>query len=550
MPEMRSRLSGLFVRYEFLTPLCLFLLFLAVSLPGVDWGAPSLWNPDELIRRVYGALHGDLIFDVSEPDFNYPSLPKYVMYAIGSVTYGMGKSDYAFFVAARSFSAVLGALAAALTYVLAREVGARRRIAFLAGVFYIASGVAAANSRFAHNDLYLQFFTLLCAFFVVKYRFRGERRWLYASFLAVGMAASSKYTGVSMALLPLGVFLWTEWETFRRRWRRLFGTLLLGAGLVVAGYSIGTPRLILAPIEYLSKAVPAALRFSQYGYGSGTPIGLYGQWAIFRDAVGVFAYSLFLLAFVWFAVRLILHGRGGQRMDEKRFAGVLILAANIALFDLPFLISINYIPRHFIPFVPLFAVLGALFIEEVVQFGSERNWRFTQPAAAAVLGIGLTYSFLRLISIALLFLNDARIPATQYIAGIRGFGKSIEYTLYPPDVEKRRFARAHNYPIYFVKYPNETVPAGGRYEFNQGERGLLERGTDYFVIDSHTYDRFYNDAVCAMNAVECDFFKRLLAGETESYRLLAEFSYRLPAYLPHVEVAAVNPDVKIYERSR
>lgn len=545
---MYSRLNSFFSRREFLIPLFLFLLFLAVSLPGVDWGAPSLWNPDELIRRVYGALHGDLVFDVSEPDFNYPSLPKYVMYAVGLVTYGMGRSEFAFFVAARAVSALLGALTGMLVYYLAREVGANKRISFLAGILYIASGVAAANSRFAHNDLYLQFFTLLCVFFVVKYRFSGGAAWLYLSFLSVGMAASSKYTGVSMVLLPLGVFALMNWTTLWKDWLRSLWTLLLSAGLVIAGYAIGTPRLLLAPVEYLTNAVPAALRFSQYGYNSGVPIGMYGQWAIFKDAVGIFAYYLFLLAFIWFVIRLSLHRFGRVKMDGRLFAGVLILAANIILFDLPFLISINYIPRHFIPFVPLFAVLGALFLGEVVKFGNERDWWFVRPAVAAVLVVGLTYSFLRLLSIALLFLNDARIPATQYISAIRGFGKSIEYTLYPPDVDKRRFARSHNYPIYFVKYPNEMVPTGGRYEFNQGERGLLERGTDYFVIDSHTYDRFYTDSVCATNPVECDFFKRLLADEVTTYRLIAEFSYRLPPYLPHVEIAAVNPDVKIYER--
>jgi 4-amino-4-deoxy-L-arabinose transferase-like glycosyltransferase len=547
---MQNRLNVVFTRYEFLIPLFLFLFFLAASLPGISWGAPQLWNPDELIRRAYGALHGDLVFDVSEPDFNYPSLPKYVMYAIGSITYGVGRSDFAFFVAARAFSAFLGAVAGVLVYSLARMIGAKKRIAFLAGVLYIASGVAAANGRFAHNDLYLQFFTLLCVFFVVKYRFSGERRWLYGSFLAVGMAASSKYTGVSMVLLPLGVFLWLNWKMIWRNWLGLLGTLLLSAGLVIAGYSIGTPRLLLSPVDYLTNAVPAAFRFSQYGFGSGTPIGLYGQWAIFRDAVGVFAYYLFLLAFIWFVFRLILHGFGRQSMEEKVFAGVLILVANILLFDLPFLVSINYIPRHFIPFVPLFAVLGALFVDEVAAFGKDRNWKFIQPAVVAVLVVGLTYSLLRLLSIALLFLNDARIPATQYIATLRGFGKSIEYTLYPPNVEKRRFARSHNYPIYFVKYPNETVPQGGRYEFNQGEQGLLERETDYFVIDSLTYDRFYTDSVCATNPVECDFFKRLMSGEVTTYHLLAEFSYRLPPWLPPIEIAAVNPDVKIYGRVR
>jgi hypothetical protein len=320
--------------------------------------------------------------------------------------------------------------------------------------------------------------------------------------------------------------------------------------LVIVGYGIGTPRLFLAPVDYLSKAIPAAIRFSKYGFNSGTPIGLYGQWAVFEDAVGVFAYSIFMLAFVWFFAKLILHKAGKSKVNANMLPGILILIMNVILFDLPFLISINYIPRHFIPFVPLFAVLGALFVDEILRLASDRKLVFVQPAVATLLVIGFTYSFLRLVSIALLFMNDARIPAGDYIAEIRGYGKAIEYTLYPPNIDKKRFTRAHNYPIYFVKYADDSVPTGGRFEYNQGEQGLLERDTDYFVIDSFTYGRFDTESECKVNAVECDFFNRLLAGEVESFQLAADFSYHLPPYLPQIAVASVNPDILIYERVR
>ncbi|MBI3170851.1 MAG: phospholipid carrier-dependent glycosyltransferase [Chloroflexi bacterium] len=545
---MQNKLNSFFSRYEFLIPFFIFILFLAASLPGVSWGAPALWNPDELIWRVDQALAGNMKFDVTEPDFNYPSLPKYVMYAIGSVTYGIGRSTYAFIVAARTFSGVLGALVGVLVYLNARAIGANKRISALAGVLYIVSGVAVANARFAHNDLYLQFFCALCLYCVTRFQYSQLKTWLYASFLAVGMAASSKYTGASMVLLPIGVFLFMNWKNVRYWFLHFLGVLILGGVLVVLGYGIGTPRLFLAPATYLSKAIPAAIRFSQYGFNSGTPVGLYGQWGVFKDAVGIFAYYLFLMAFMWFVIRLLLNRLGKVQMSETMTPGLVILVANVILFDLPFLISINYIPRHFIPFVPLFAILAAFFVDEILRLASDRKLVFVQPAVATLMILGIAYSLLRLASIALLFMNDARIPAGEYIAEIRGYGKGIEYTLYPPNIEKRRFTRAHNYPIYFVKYAGEVVPTGGRFEFNQGEQGLLDRSTDYFVIDSYTYDRFYVESICETNPVECDFFKRLLAGEVESYRLVADFSYRLPTYLPQVSVAPVNPDVQIYER--
>jgi 4-amino-4-deoxy-L-arabinose transferase-like glycosyltransferase len=530
-------------------PLFLFLLFLAVAIPGITWGLPALWNPDELVWRVSSALRGELVFDETEPDFNYPSLPKYVMFAVGKAVFGLGFADYAFFTAARMVSALLGALVAVLVYSLARDLGASKRISLLAGLIYIASGIASANARFAHNDLYLQFFTVLCVYFAVKYQLTKAKRWIFASFYAVGLAASSKYTGGSLLLVPLFVLVFMNWSDLRQSWKRVIGTLALGGALSFGGYITGTPKAIDF-FNYMANVIPALRNFSLYGKNSGVPIGLYGQWEMFRTTVGAFAYYLFLLGFIWFAVKLILRRMGKMQADEKQSQGILILLAAVIIFDMPFLVSVNYVMRFFIPFVPFLSVLGALCVQEIIEL-AKTKWKFAPVVITLGLGVGIFYSMLQLVGIALLFMNDARIPASAYIADFRGYKKTIEYTLYPPRVDKKQFyGAARNYPIYFVKYPGEEVPTGGKVTYNQGEAGLLERNADYFVIDSFTYDRLYNDAICATNPVECDFFKRLLNGEVTTFRLMKEFHYSLPPYLPPVSVLTVNPDIKIYERVR
>lgn len=547
---MTNKLNAFFARYEFLIPLIVFLLFLAASLPGIAWGAPALWNPDELVWRVDMALNGNMQFDVTEPDHNYPSLPKYVMYFIGSITYGLGRSSYAFIVSARVFSAILGAAAGVLVYYLARRVGARKRTAFLAGLFYVFSGAAAENGRFAHNDMYLLLFTILSAFFVVEYQKTNVLRWLYLSFFMVGFAASCKYTGGSLIILPVVVYLSANWKNIDAQWLAMGGRLILGGLVSYLGYGLGTPRAFISPVDYFSGVIPALRNLTSYGFNTGTPLGLVGQWPVLKETVGVFCYHLFLAGILWFAVRWILwmFGRSSFADGLGQHIGAFLLA--LLIFDLPFMISINYIGRYFIPFIPFMAILSAMMIEEILRLASDRKLVFAQPVVVTLLVFGLSYSALRLASISLLFMNDARIPASEYIASIRGYQKSIEYTLYPPYIEKRRFERAHNYPIYFVEWEGDTVPTGGRFEYNQGEKGLLERDTDYFVIDSFTYGRFYSDPICATTPVECDFFKRLIAGEMESFRLLKEFTYRLPPYLPKVSLTAVNPDILIFERAR
>jgi len=536
--------------WEIFPPFLIFILFLAASLPGISWGAPALWNPDELVWRVDSALRGELKFDVTEPDYNYPSLPKYVMYAIGSITYGLGRSAYAFIISARVFSALLGALAGVLIYYLARTLGARKRTATLAGVLYVLSGIAAENGHFAHNDLYLQFFTILCVFFVVKYQRTSLIYWLYLSFFMIGLAASCKYTGGSLIILPVLSYLSMNWTDVRSHGLAMTGRLFLGGLISYLGYGLGTPRAFVSPVKYFLSVFPALRNLTNYGFNSGTPYGLIGQWAIFESAVGTFCYYLFLISFLWFVVRWLLWLFGKSRFQNGLGPAVGIFFATVLVFDLPFMISINYIGRYFIPFIPFLAILSAFFLDEVTDLVRQMGWSFVRPVIWLTLMVGIVYSTLRLVSINLLFINDARIPATEYIASIRGYQTSIEYTLYPPYVEKRRFMRAHNYPIYFVEWEGDTVPTGGRFEYNLGEQGLLERDTDYFVIDSFTYDRFYTDSICATTPVECDFFKRLLDGNLKSFRLLKSFTYELPPYLPSVHLTAVNPEVYIYLRVR
>ncbi|MBC7879004.1 MAG: phospholipid carrier-dependent glycosyltransferase [Anaerolineales bacterium] len=535
-------------RYEIIIPFSLFILFLAFSLPGVNWGVPALWNPDEMVWRADSALRGELVFDETEPDFNYPSLPKYVMFAIGKIIYGMGYSSSIFFIAARSFSALLGAFSGVLIYYLARMIGANQTTSSLAGLLYIASGIAAANGRFAHNDLYLQFFAILCIYFAVKYQFTKLRLWIYASFFAVGLAASSKYTGGSLLLVPLFVLIVMSWNDLRRNWLQSFGILLLGGVLSFGGYVVGTPKALLSPVYYFTNVIPALQRYTQYGLRPSSLIGLYGQWDIFKSAVGTFSYFLFITCFIWFIARLVLKVLGKTQMEQKYAEAILILLVTLLIFDLPFLVSVNYIPRYFIPFVPFLSILGALFVKEIVDLAKDRDWKYIPAAITILLVVGISYSLLRLVSISLLFVNDARIPASEYIAYLRGYKKTVEYTLYPPIVNKKQFyGAARNYPIYFVKYPGEVVPTGGRFEYNQGEQGLIEREVDYLVIDTLTYSRFRDEYICQSNPVECDFFEKLLAGET-SFRLIKEFKYSLPPYLPHVSISAVNPEIRIYER--
>ena len=542
---MKFELTSFPSRYEKFIPFGLLLIFLLVTVPGISWGAPSLWNPDELVWRVNMALGGEMKFDETEPDFNYPSLPKYVMYGVGWLVEQAGGSTADVIVSARLISVLLGGLTVILIYSIAKLASKNIYVHLLAAFLALSNVALVHNARFAHNDLYLLFFITLSLYAIIRYRLSDQRLWLYLAFFSTGCAASSKYTGATFVVILLVIFLIPNWKMLFKDWLRTGETLFIAAALTVAGFVVGTPRALLWMSYYFKRAIPAALRFASYGRGPDSLTGLYGQWGTFRSAVGTAAYVLFLVAFLWGTIKTIRYLlKKRTEEDQNRMNIILVLLVAIVLFDIPFLMSYNYVPRFFLPFLPMFAVLASLFVENLVSFVRLRGYPLAMPLINTAVVLVILVSFLQVASVALLFANDARTPAGKFLTTLEP-NTVLEYTLYPPTVPENHFARARNYPIYMIKYPGETVPDNKAYPYNQGEAGLYDRGVDYLVVDSFTYQRFDDAFVCRTNPVECDFFKKLLSGET-SLRLLASFKYRLPPFLPQLSLAAVNPDIKVY----
>ena len=579
---MKFDLTNFLFKYEKFIPIALFLIFLAVTLPGISWGAPSLWNPDELFWRVNMALGGEMKFDETEPDYNYPSLPKHIMYGVAWLVKQAGGSPTDILVSARLISVLLGGLVVILIYQMTKMASANIYIRLLAAFLALSNTALAHNARFAHNDLYLLFFITLSLFALLKYRLSAHRLWMYLAFFAAGCAASSKYTGASFLAVLLIFFLIENRRSIRTDFLRALETFFISVVLTVAGYVIGTPKSLLWMSFYFKRMIPAALRFASYGRSPDSEIGFFGQWGTFRAAVGTWVYYLFLVAFAWFVIKLVLgalnkeskvsrlwHQRRVPQGDDTctalrtvqrrcktldsyfhisvqspRRKIIFTLLASIFIFDLPFWMSYNYVPRFFLPFLPMFAVLASLFVEDVAAFAQQRNYAFAVPVLSIVVIGMIVASFLQVVSVALLFANDARTQAGEFIETLEP-DTVLEYTLYPPSIPENHFSKARNYQIYLIKYPGETVPTNKAFPYNRGEDGLYDRGADYLIVDSFTYERFSDSFICETNPVECEFFNKLIAGQT-SLQLLASFEYDLPPYLPQISLAAVNPDIKIY----
>lgn len=531
--------QNFFYKYEFILPLALFLLFLAITLPGISWGAPDIWHPDEIVSRVIKALHGEWRF--SEINFDYPDLPQYVMFGLGKVVLALGYSDAEVLVASRGLSAVLAGLTILLAYGITRRISGNVLTSTLAATLLLCVSALTHNGRFAHNDTYIAFFAALSVLFLVNYRSSNRRGWLYASFLTVGMAASCKYNGISLVLAPAAIYLISRRATLSKRPLRTLETIFISGALTFLGFAIGTPKAFFWMSYYFKRMVPALLHTGNYARQPDSVRGIFGQYGSFADGTGQPLFILFAAAFVWAVYKVVLSQRSQPDRRDPQAKFLAILLFSILALDLPIMISYNYVPRFFLSMYPLFAVLGALFAVEMFKF------RQYQKLIGAALVLLILFSFARNISVMLLFLNDARIAASKYIDTLP-FETSLEYTYYPPSIPRGHFEREHNYPLYFKKAPDEALPTSRKYDFNVGEIGLDKRQTDYLVVDSFTSSRFGDPFICETMPAECDFFQQLETGQSNHYKLIAKFDYSLPSYLPKLSISFVNPGIRIYER--
>jgi len=454
---------------------------------------------------------------------------------------------------------LLGAGVIFLVYWISRNLGGGILTSSFVSLFLLTNKEFSINARFAHNDLYLTFFLTLTLYFLVKYQKMAQKGWLYAAFFGVGLAASSKYNGGVFLLVPLLVFLFNEGKELFQEKLRTLETLFIGVILSFMGFVLGTPKALIWMSFYFKRVIPALSRHASYGKTSESIVGIAGQWSVLKSTLGAATYYLFLLAFLYFAMKVILGllSFGSPQVREffgksripKSLIATLLLA--IIIFDLPIMASYNYQPRFFIPIIPFGAILAALFIEDMQILVKKSNYKKYQILLPLVLAIVLFFSFFRVLSVRLLLENDPRITAGKFIRTLPA-GTKLEYTMYPPKIPSNHFEKEFSYPIFFTKFEGQEVPEVGwgkpYTQFNEGEEGLLNRETDYFVVDSFTYARCRNESIYQTNPLECDFFERLLAGES-SYHLIGDFSYSLPPFLPQITLSFVNPEIQIFQKN-
>jgi len=536
-----KRIEQFLIKHPVVVVAGLFLAFLLLTSPGISWGAPAIWHPDELIRRVIAALDGKWRFD--ETNFNYPSLPKYVMYGLGLLVYKLGYGTRELIIAARLLTVILGGMVVVLTFFITQTLGYRWTTGVVAATLLITNHQISLNARWAHNDIYVTFFVTLAVYLLVKYHLRRHKLWLYAAFFTVGLAASSKYNGGFLLAAPVLIYLLAAFRQSPKNVLEIFETLFIGFALSFMGYALGTPKAALWLAYYLKRLIPDLQRQLTYDRTPDSRIGLLRQWGFLRNVQGLPVFLWTAFSFIAVSFELI---QKKIKTRESQSDGLVVILVSLLSLEVPIILSYNLQARYFLLLLPLGAVLSAVMFEKVLGYLGEKGYQAVKIALVVGLGLTLAFNLLKVLAVTALFQHDSRIAASAYIQTLQP-GTRIESTQYAPAASKRYFASAHNYPLVFKAFPNTQLPVSPFYEFNVGEAGVEERKPDYLVLDSFTYDRFADLYTCSIHQADCDFFERLRAGETQ-YELIQKFSYKLPSYLPDPGAGFLNPDIEIYQR--
>ncbi len=236
-------------------------LALALRVAGLDFGLPlAEARPDEQTIAFQAMKFGR--GDLNPHSFNYPSLFKYLTFALFGGDFAIGRvlgrftgqedflrsffaADIEFRLLMRALSAVMGTVGVAL---LARAPGR------LWGSFFLAvSFLHVRDSHFGVTDITMVTLTTGAVLLAVELQRRGALRMAVGAGLVAGLATSTKYNAALLAI-PLVAAAWGAQGGGGLVWSGRARGKLAAAALtaMIGGFLIGTPYALLDSGQFLT----------------------------------------------------------------------------------------------------------------------------------------------------------------------------------------------------------------------------------------------------------------------------------------------------------
>ena len=467
---------------------------MALRFVGLDWGRPFVYHPDESVL-VNPAMTMIRTGSWNPNSFTYPSALIYVeRFIVGILHFtdptvslstdtsggfaGLASrsgpnaliEQFPYFFAGRAFVATVGALMAVPTYFAARAVS--NTVGAVAAAIAIAiAPLAVANSQYLTTDVPTAALTVLTLWLSLR-GLTGGRRWLLAAGFVAGLAASTKYNGGLVVIVPLVVLLTScpPRQLLRRPTLTTAGLIVLAS---MAGFALLTPAVVFD----LRQVWAGGILYQLHGYSShpgsqGTDNFIYYLRVLWGDnAIGLGA-GLSILAALGLLISVLRHRR----------ADLAILSFVIAYYFVVSLPPVRF-DRNLLPLMPFLAVLVGQAVGWLVELLATRSRRITGrlgrlPAIAAGLAlivVAATPSYSLAVAIGQAHLRtDTRTLAFDWIEANIPHGATIAREEFTPQISNSDY----------------RVGDAGYLLANKPLAWYKSVGFEYVIASSFQFDRY------------------------------------------------------------
>lgn len=503
-PPLSERLC-----HPLLIPALFFCVALAIRLWGLSFGLPYFFSVDEINKRdaALRLAETGFIHRTSQPSFLYNSL--YLVFSLA----GLFSPDWTtaqYHYMGRVWMAVLGALTVVALYYLGLLWD--RRIGLLAALLLAILPWHTATSRYIKEDTPLTLMATVTILLVVRYLKHPSRTGLAAAALFAGIAFSTKYSGLLLALPLLLAFAVSAWRA-----RQELRAIALDAGTIVLAFWLGfflVSPIYLVHFDQFVSGFLGQWEYSSSGHHDGIINAPWDDWWTYYLRTGVIpgmTWPVFVLSVA--GLILMLRSREGWVVTVTAVWLYLVFEHGRAK---PYPFSVRYL----LPMAPLLCLAAAM---AAMRF-TDLLKRTLPPRAAYALCAALFVlpPLAKSLLIADEALHDTRMVAGAWMEQAVPPGAKIVVTAQPAYLPvSERWGRG------WGVFPPEKIPE------------LLSSSAAeppfYVVISSFTYQRYLDhpDAVPQWTR----FYRRLM----EQYRLVKEFRPRWLTYGLH------SPVIQIYQ---
>lgn len=396
------------------------ILSITLNLWGNHWGAPDYWHPDELTGKAIGMFENRTFIPQT---YFYGGLHYYILEAgailptrvyaklfdpIPKEPDGISRSKWAerqkirTIWLSRTISAAMATFQVLLTYLISSMLFGRT-IGILSSIFLSLSPYFVAISHFATIDTPANFWYWLACYFALMAWKKKSDAWLGLASVTAGLAIGAKIDRV-VIVFPLLVSCLATGEGTR------FRKLLISVPLVLAGYIVANPALLLSPFLFLDGTSRDLFFNMARSDSDGTSPFL----QIFTDMRAGMGLPLLIAAIggLGIAVRDLVTGKERNEIAWLMVSILPYLFLVGSHFSLPW-----YVP-FFFPALTIFAAYGILEIQAMAP----PSLRIGVQAIPVVI---VLYSFLASISMDLQIARDSRFLAAEWIAQRIPAGASI-----------------------------------------------------------------------------------------------------------------------------